>query len=182
MMMREIETSRLLLRMFAPDDLDDLSIIFSDPDVVRHLGTGLPVPRAETEIALSSIIKHWERHGFGRWAAVFKQTGQLIGYGGLRSFQETPELVYLLSKPYWGIGLATEMAQAALRYGFDEQQFERIVAMAKVANLASQRVLEKIGMSFEKTATIFEMEVACYSVSSDEYLSGMNPHQDSLAA
>jgi RimJ/RimL family protein N-acetyltransferase len=180
--MREIETTRLLLRMFAPDDVDDLSCIFSDPDVIRHLGTGLPLPRAETEQALSSIIKHWERHGFGRWAAVFKPTGKLIGYGGLRSFHETPELVYLLAKPYWGIGLATEMAQAALRYGFIEHQFERIIAMAKVANFASQRVMEKLGMSFEKYSTIFQMEVACYSLSRDAYLSEPNPHRDSLAA
>jgi RimJ/RimL family protein N-acetyltransferase len=180
--MREIETTRLLLRMFAPDDLDDLSLIFSDPDVVRHLGTGLPLRREETEQALSGIVKHWERHGFGRWAVVFKTTGKLIGYGGLRCFQETPELVYLLAKPYWGIGLATEMAQAALRYGFEAQQFERILGMAKVANIASQRVLEKIGMSFEKTATICEMEVACYSISRDAYLSETNPSQDSLAA
>jgi ribosomal-protein-alanine N-acetyltransferase len=180
--MREIETNRLLLRMFAPDDLEDLSRIFSDPDVVRHLGTGLPVRRDETEQALLSIIKHWERHGFGRWAAVFKPTGKLIGYGGLRLFQETPELVYLLAKPYWGIGLATELAHAALRYGFEEQQFERIIAMAKIANVASQRVMEKIGMYFEKTATIFEMEVACYSKPRDAHLAETNPTQDSLAA
>ena len=168
--------------MFAPTDVDDLSCIFSDPDVIRHLGTGLPVPRVETEKALSGIIRHWDRHGFGRWAAVFKQTGKLIGYGGLRSFQETPELVYLLAKPYWGIGLATEMARAALRYGFVEQQFKQIVAMTKLANHASQRVLKKVGMSFEKYATIFEMDVACYALSRDVYLAKTNPQQDSLAA
>ena len=168
--------------MFAPTDVDDLSCIFSDPDVIRHLGTGLPVPRAETEKALTGIIKHWERHSFGRWAAVFKPTGKLIGYGGLRSFQDTPELVYLLAKPYWGIGLATEMARASLRFGFVEQRFERIVAMTKVANHASQHVLKKVGMSFEKHATIFEMDVTCYTLSRAAYLAETNLQQDSLAA
>jgi ribosomal-protein-alanine N-acetyltransferase len=180
--MIEIETSRLLLRTFTTDDLDDLSLIFGDPDVVRHVGSGMPVHREETEYALRGIIRHWKRHGFGRWAAVYKPTGKLIGYGGLRSFQGSPELVYLLAKPYWGIGLATEIAKASLKYGFEELQFERIIAMAKMANAASQRVLEKIGMTFDRTAIICEMEVVCYSLSRAVYLSQSDLNQDSLAA
>ena len=109
-------------------------------------------------------------------------TGKLIGYGGLRSFEETPELVYLLAKPYWGIGLATEMARAALSFGFVENRFERIIAMAKIANSASQHIMKKVGMSFEKYANIFQMEVACYSLSRDTYLSELDRHRDSLAA
>ena len=178
---REIETDRLRLRMFTLDDLDDLSRIFAHPEVVRHLGTGMPLLRDEAAYALRGIIKHWERHGFGRWAAVHKPSGTLIGYGGLRSFEGTPELVYLLDRPYWGAGLATELSEAALKYGFDERHFERIVAMTKVANLASQRVLEKVGMSLEKTEIICNMEVHCYSITRVEYQSGQRewcPRQD----
>ena len=175
-----IETERLQLRLFTLDDLDDLSLIFSDPDVVKHLGTGKPAPREETEQALHSVINHWERHGFGRWAAVFKATGKLIGYSGLRSFNGTPELVYLLDKPYWGLGLATEMAQASLKYGFEELGFERIIALSKLANVASHHVLEKIGMVYEKTTTIFEMDVVHYSITREMYLSrqlgSIKPH------
>lgn len=174
--MKEIETDRLLLRPFTMGDLDKLSLIFGDPEVVRHLGSGLPAKRAETEHALSTIIKHWERHGFGRWAVIFKPTRELIGYGGLRSFHGTPELVYLLAKPFWRIGLATEIAKASLKYGFDEQQFERIIAMASRANTASHRVMEKVGMSFEKTDHIYGMEIVCYSISSAAYLSGQSNH------
>lgn len=179
--MREIETKRLRLRLFTLEDLDALSLIFGRPDVVKHLGTGMPLLKAEAAHALRGIIKHWTRHGYGRWAAVYKPTGKLIGYGGLRSFQGTPELVYLLDKPYWGIGLATELAEAALKYGFDERHFERIVAMTKVANAASQRVLEKIGMSLEKTEMICNMEVVCFSITRVEYQSGQKewcPRQD----
>lgn len=170
--MREFETDRLLLRRFTIADLDELSVIFSDPKVVRYLGSGKPAKRKETEHALHTIIKHWERHGFGRWAVVSKQTRELIGYGGLRSFHDTPELVYLLARRYWGIGLATEIARASLRYGFREQGFERIVAMARLANTASHRVMEKVGMSFEKTAHIYDMDIVCYSITSGAYLSG----------
>ncbi len=62
-----IETDRLLLRMFRPDDLDELARLFSDPDVLRYVGDGKPVNREETDKALKSIIKHWTTHGFGRW-------------------------------------------------------------------------------------------------------------------
>jgi RimJ/RimL family protein N-acetyltransferase len=172
--MNGIETERLQLRLFRPDDLDDLSLIFSDPDVVRYLGSGQPAGRDETETALMSIIRHWDVHGFGRWAAVCKQTCKLIGYCGLRNFQGTPELVYLLSKQYWGKGLATEMARASIKFGFEEKKFEHIIAMAKLANVASQRVMNKIGMSFQKNTLIFNMEVALYSLTSATYFSEHN--------
>jgi RimJ/RimL family protein N-acetyltransferase len=175
--MTEIETDRLVLRRFTLDDLDDLSVIFSDPEVVKYLGTGQPAKRAETEYALHTMLNHWERHGFGRWAVTCKQTRALIGYGGLRNFHNTPELVYLLAKRFWGKGLATELASAALKYGFEELGFERIVAMARLANTASQRVLEKVRMSFEKMARISDMEIVCYSITSADYLSGQTANQ-----
>jgi RimJ/RimL family protein N-acetyltransferase len=176
--MKEIETNRLLLRQFAMSDLDKLSPIFGDPEVVRYLGSGKPAKREETEHALCTIIKHWERHGFGRWAVMFKGTRELIGYGGLRCFHGTPELVYLLAKPYWGIGLATEIATTSLKYGFDEQRFERIIAMASLGNTASHRVMKKVGMSFEKNDYIYGMEIVHYSISSAAYVSRRsNQHQ-----
>lgn len=170
--MKEIETERLLLRRFTIADLDELSVIFSDPKVVRYLGSGKPAKRAETEHALHTILQHWKRHGFGRWAVVFKQTRELIGYGGLRNFHDTPELVYLLARRYWGIGLATEIARASLKFGFRERRFERIVAMARLANTASHRVMQKVGMSFEKTTYIYDMDIVCYAINRAAYLAG----------
>ena len=164
-----LETDRLQFRMFTMDDLDELAPIFADPDVIRHLGSGKPAPRAETETALRSIIKHWERHGFGRWAVCDKQTRELIGYGGLRSFYGEPELVYLLAKAHWGRGLATEIARACLKFGFDDRAFERIVGMAKPANVASRHVLDKTGMSFERNANVYGMEVVCYAITRAAY-------------
>jgi RimJ/RimL family protein N-acetyltransferase len=178
--MPEIETDRLLLRQFTLDDLDALAQIFADPEVVQHLGSGQPASRGETENALLSIIAHWGRHGFGRWAAVNKQTRDLLGYAGLRSFHGEPELVYLLKKSHWGMGLATEMARACLKFGFGELRFERIIAMAKTANVASHRVMAKAGMCFERAASIYGMEVVCYALSRPAYLSAQppayNPH------
>ena len=176
--MPEIETDRVLLRQFKMGDLDALAELFADPLVVKYLGSGEPASRAETETALCSIIAHWERHGFGRWAAVHKATGALIGYGGLRNFHGEPELVYLLGKSYWRRGLATEMASACLKFGFEELAFERVIAMAKTQNVRSHRVLEKVGMCFDKADTIYGMDVFCYSLSRPAYLStqALHPH------
>ena len=160
-----IETARLHLRQFTLGDLDDLYPIFSDPDVVKYMKTGAPVSREETESALMSIIKHWEQHGFGRWAVVLKETGRLIGYGGLRNLYGTPELVYLLAKPYWNMGLATELAKACLTWGFEERHFEHIVAVTKPEHAASRRVMEKIGMVYERDATYHYVRVVLYAIS-----------------
>ncbi|MGA9997820.1 MAG: GNAT family N-acetyltransferase [Pyrinomonadaceae bacterium] len=162
--MPSIGTSRLTLRMFRPDDLDDLYSLFSDPDVVRYVGTGETASRAETETALQGIMNHWERHGFGRWAILDRHSQKFIGYGGLRMLIDTPEVVYHLAKAYWGMGLATEMATASLRFGFQEKNFERIVAIAKPENLASVRVMQKIGMSYERHTSYYNFPVIQYSI------------------
>ncbi len=72
--------------MFTPDDLDDLARIFAKPGVMKYLGLDCqPLPREETEIALTSIIKNWQLKNFGRWAVISKENGHLIGCAGFRS-------------------------------------------------------------------------------------------------
>jgi ribosomal-protein-alanine N-acetyltransferase len=168
--MHEVETARLRLRMFTPDDLDALTLIFADPDVMAYLGKdGLPIEPEETALALQSIIRHWERHGFGRWAVERKSVGGLIGCAGIRSLEGQPELVYLLAKSCWGQGLATEVAEACLRYGFQEKHFDSILALTRPLNVKSRRVMEKIGMRFEKEANYFGVDVVQYVITRREY-------------
>ncbi|MCA1592443.1 MAG: GNAT family N-acetyltransferase [Acidobacteria bacterium] len=155
--------------MFTPGDLEDLHAIFGDPDVVRHMGPGQPLSHAETEVALKSIIAHWEQHGIGRWAVVEREAGKLIGFAGIRFLEGTPEVVYLLAKKCWGRGLATEIASACLEYGFRERLYERIVAVTKPANVASQRVMRKLGMKYEGEARYYGYDVVQYGLSRDEY-------------
>ena len=170
--MPEIKTSRLFLRMFTMDDLDELIRIFEKPNVMKYLGrAGEPMSAEETETALISIIKHWERNGFGRWAVVHKKTGKLIGCAGLRSYEDAAELVYLIDEPFWGIGLATEIARACLDYGFSNHGFEKIIAFARPQNAASRNVMKKIGMRFVKEVTVFGVFVAQYEILPNEYFS-----------
>lgn len=168
----EIETERLRLRQFTMDDLDALAAMFANPQVMKFLGLNCqPVPREETETALASMIRHWEQYGFGRWAVVLKENDKLIGCAGLRSYEGTAELVYLLDEPFWGKGLATEIAHACLKYGFEEHNFARIIALTRPGNAASRHILDKIGMRFEKEETVFGILAVLYSISQEEYFS-----------
>lgn len=108
--MPEIETSRLRLRLFTPDDLDDLERLFSDPAVMLYLGVeaGKTMSREETEETLRGIIKVWHKRGFGRWAVIHKELNQFIGLCGLKLLEDDAELIYVLEKEYWGQGLATK--------------------------------------------------------------------------
>lgn len=168
--MDNVTTARTLLRPFTTADLDDLARIFAKPPVMKYLGPhGEPMSRDETREALKSMIRHWSRHGFGRWAVMERACGQMIGCAGLRSFEGIAELVYLLDEPAWGKGLATEVARACLRFGFETQAFPRVVAFARPGNLASRRVMEKIGMCFEGSGRIFGIEVVRYAITREQF-------------
>jgi RimJ/RimL family protein N-acetyltransferase len=167
--MPAVETARLLLRMFCPDDLDSFAALVADPDVVRYVGNGAPITREEAEVALQSIIRHWDNHGFGRWAVIDKETRAFAGYGGLRSLMGTPEVVYHFAKANWGRGLATELARASLRFGFEEHRFESIVAIAKPENTASIHVMEKAGLHYEMHTAYYNIDCIQYRISRAEF-------------
>jgi len=165
--MREVETERLLLRQFTIDDLDDLYFIYSHPDLSKYLSNEQPLRLDQTRAAINSIIESWQQHNFGVWAVVYKKHRKLIGHCGLKFLENTPEVQigYLLLKDYWRRGLGTEAAAAVLKYGFEVVKLERIVAIAKPENIASRRVMEKIGMKYEKDAYYYDNDVVYYSLS-----------------
>jgi RimJ/RimL family protein N-acetyltransferase len=168
--MDKIETERAILRLFTMNDLDDLAPILGNAQVMKYLEMDcLPLSREQTEKTIAAIIKHWEDNGFGRWAIVFKENNKLIGMAGFRSHENTAELIYILDEPYWGKGLATEIARAILRYGFEKQNFSRIIAMTRPANAASRRVMDKIGMSFEKEIVIYGISAVEYVISKENF-------------
>ena len=164
-----IETARLRLRMFRIEDLDDLAALFADPDVMRYVADGKPASREEAAKALESVINHWRRQGFGRWAVEDKSTREFVGFGGLRSLLGVPEVVYHFARTHWGKGLATELARASLRYGFEEHRFDRIVAVAKPENAASIHVMEKLGMHYEMHTSYYGIDVVQYEIARAEY-------------
>lgn len=168
----EIETERLLLRQFTPDDLDTYAArIFADPDVTRFLPKRDIPPRERAERVLKYFGEHWQKHGFGDWAVTDKVDAQLIGHCGLNFVPEAGEVEveYSLAKAYWGQGIATEAARASVRYGFESLKLERIIALADPQNIASWRVMEKIGLTYQKEVCFFGMQLVYYQILSHEF-------------
>jgi RimJ/RimL family protein N-acetyltransferase len=148
-MRNELETARLRLRRWRPDDLDALTRWHMDPELMRHMHK-LTFTREEMEADLARYERHWAEHGFGLWAAEDKESGTLVGRVGLayhRLWPDDPEVGWLIDLPWQGRGLATEAGAACLAYGFDELGFERIVSICTAENAASRRVMQKLGFS-----------------------------------
>ena len=164
--MPEIETSRLRLRMFTPDDLEALSLITGDAEVMKYLGTSGPRTREKTKNTIDAILRHWDQHGFGIWALDHKADRRLIGWCGLQMLEKTPEVevAYLLARAYWNQGLATEAARASIEYCFNELKLDRVVAIARPENVGSYRVMEKLGMKYERDAHYYNVDVVYYAI------------------
>lgn len=149
-----IETERLYLRQISSEDEEGLFKLHSDPIVQKYTGEPPVTSREEIAKAIASRNEHYNTHGYGRWATLIKDGGHFVGWAGLAylpEFDET-DLGYRFLQEYWGMGLATEASRAILEYGFDILNLERIVAIAMKENTASIRVMQKVGMQFEKYA------------------------------
>jgi ribosomal-protein-alanine N-acetyltransferase len=162
-----IETARLSLRPFTPDDLDDLFLVFGDPEVMLYISGGKPRSREDTETGLLRTIEGWKKRGFGFWAVTQKEYERVIGYCGLVPLDDTSEIevAYGLAKSEWGKGFASEAAQASLRFGFEELKLERIVAVVHPENLSSKHVLEKLGMTYTKNGHYYGVDLMYYEMS-----------------
>ncbi|MEI6079171.1 MAG: GNAT family N-acetyltransferase [bacterium] len=145
-----LETERTILRAWESSDLDDYAKIMSDPLVLKYLPS-LPPDYAKTKI--DSRAEQQKNLGFCLWAVVLKENNKLIGHCGLQHIWNTKdvEIGYALAAPYWGMGLATEIAQASLNYGFKTLGLKEIIAVVFPDNPRSRHVLEKIGMKFVGT-------------------------------
>lgn len=176
----EIETERLLLRQFTPADLDEYTrIIFADPDVTRFLPRRDIPPRQRAERVLNYFSEHWLKHGYGDWAVTDRAHAGLIGHCGLNFIPEAGEVEveYSLAKSYWGRGIATEAAQASVRYGFEALQMERIIALADPQNIASRRVMEKVGLVYQKEVFFFGMQLVFYQIMRQQFRAGNLPYR-----
>ncbi len=167
--MAEIETARLRLRPYTLDDLDRLSVILSNPEVMKYSPKG-SIPKGKekqvTREILEYFIEHWEKYGFGVWAAIEKTSGKLIGHCGLNCLPNTPdiEVLYRFDQSYWNRGIATETTKACLQYGFEFVKLQKIVAIASPKHIASRRVMEKAGLKYEKDAHFYKIKVVYYSI------------------
>jgi [ribosomal protein S5]-alanine N-acetyltransferase len=143
-----IETERLFLREFRDSDLADIQEYASDPEVVRYLTWG-PNTLEQTQQFLSNVQATRPEHGF---AIELKQEKRVVGACRLTvkdQLNRSGDIGYVLNRRYWGRGYIPEAAGALLEFGFGELKMHRIWARCDTLNLASARVMEKIGMRRE---------------------------------
>jgi len=142
---RAIETERLRLRAIAPDDIELLVELDSDPEVMRYLNGGKPRSRAEVEDMLQRALGHF-------WMAFDRTTEDFVGWFGLRPTAEHDrELGYRMRRAAWGKGLATEGSMALIATAFTELGTQRVWAQTMTVNTRSRAVMERCGLRYVRT-------------------------------
>ena len=160
-----IETERLVLRGFEEGDIASIGF-YADPDVMRFIPRGAWDP-AKLGEGFARLLERrrdeWQRVGYGMWAVELKRTGTVVGHVGVQNLEggDEIEIYYLLDKPHWNQGLATEAAAAAFRFA-REKGLRNIVAIALPDNIASQMVMRKIGLTHAGTAQHYGLECVKY--------------------
>lgn len=159
-------TRRLRFADWAPRDWTAFRPIATDPDVMRYIGNGALWNDERIQHFVEAQIGHSANLGFCLWKLLEKSTDSLMGFCGLQPLSGTPdiEIGWWLTKTYWGQGLGTEAATTALRFGFESVGLSRIVAIAQPANRASVRIMEKLGMSFERELVRDGIPVVLYAI------------------
>ncbi|MGH9606755.1 MAG: GNAT family N-acetyltransferase [Terracidiphilus sp.] len=154
--MADLETDRLVLRRWKEADRAPFARINRDPAAMRFMPGALSAE--ESGQLIDRIEAHFERHGFGLWAAELGQSGEFIGYIGLliprleipgfgAAFSPCVEIGWRLGPAYWNLGLATEGARAVVRHAFADLRLPALISFTVPANAASRRVMEKLGMT-----------------------------------
>jgi [ribosomal protein S5]-alanine N-acetyltransferase len=148
-----IDTGRMVLRRFVPDDLEVFYELCSRPEIIRYAqAVPLASREAAREFMRAAPFHDYATYGYGRFACVWKATGAVIGFSGIKYVPEIEdnELGYRFLPEFWGMGLATEAGRASLGFARSTLQLTRLVALVHPDNLASARVLGKLGFAVEK--------------------------------
>lgn len=173
-MRAEIDTARLILRRFTLYDCEAFFRLGSDPEIIRYAQS----TRFESLAAAREAMRRWPLHdyatwGYGRLACVWKATGAVVGFSGVKFVPEIDdnELGYRFLPEYWGMGLATEAGGASIAFARDVIGLKRLVGLVHPDNIASARVLRKLGFAVERQIAwsgLPEIEVDLYSKSLPE--------------
>lgn len=146
-----IETERLQLRELHVGDAAHFYALNSNPNVLKYTGDTAFESVLEAEHFLRNY-QAYKTHGYGRWAVLDKFSGEFLGWCGLKYVAEVDEtdIGFRFFENHWNKGFATESARACQHYGFEKLNLKSIIGRAMAENKASIKVLEKLGMHFEK--------------------------------
>lgn len=167
-----LESERLRFRPFGENDFASLTLLDTDPEVVRYLGAGKVRSETETQQTLKRILGHYAQKGFGLYATEIKASGEFAGRTGLIPWTLDGEAVwevgYTLRPKFWGQGYATESAQFWKRYGFQILPDSFLVSLIHPLNDKSIHVAKKNGMHLWKETTLSGNAVKVFRVDRTE--------------
>lgn len=175
--MKILETSRLWLKEFYLSDAHDMYELNKDWDVIRYTGDESFKSLEEAETFLKNYDPY-SQTGMGRWLVLRKSDEACLGWCGLKLHEgDWVDLGYRFFKKYWNQGYATESSIGCLNYGFDKLKLEEVYATVMPENIASVRVLEKLGFRFLKEMKEELMGIAhIYKLSKEEWLDSSLSH------
>ena len=163
-------TAHLLLRPWRLEDAPSLFEIMREKDIFQYFPPTTPPSLEKAERYITHHLSHWEKFGYGHWA-VETLEGELVGWNGLEYLPDTEEteVGYLLGCPFRGKGYATEVARAAVSFGFQKAGLKSIIGLVHRDNAASIRVLEKCGLGFIDEKRYFGMELRRYRLDREAF-------------
>ena len=178
-----LETPRLRLRMFRQADFEAYADMLADPEVMRYLPQGQPLPPSEAWRHMAMLLGHWHLFGFGPWAVEERASGELVGRIGPYFPAGWPglELIWTIRRQSWGQGYATEGARAALTYVFDRMARDRVVSLIRPQNTASIRVAEKLGQRLQERMDFYGEEAWVYGIRREEWLASSGVEEENGA-
>jgi RimJ/RimL family protein N-acetyltransferase len=167
-----LETERLILGPWEAADWSGFRPIATDPEVMRYINGGIPWEDDAIHRFVERQVARYEEHGYCRWKLVEKTSGELAGFCGLGLWRDCPDLEigWWLARRFWGRGLATEAARAALDDIFARVNPGRVMSIAQRANGASIRVMEKIGLQRVREFESDGLELVQYGIERERYV------------
>lgn len=170
-----IETDRLMLRPLVPADAEDFYKVFSDPQVLRYTPSGPPESVEQAREWLEARATRGDHvPGVRTCAVVLLESSRVIGTAGIvpvEGHEHEHEVAYHLASEQWGKGLATEAANAWIEFGFETMGLERIIGLTYPENVASRRVLIKVGMTEHgETEKYFGVTTVMHDIALEEWV------------
>ena len=172
--MKQISTPRLVGTPIGASHFAEIRALHSDPRVMATLSAdGNIFTENQTRAFLQRAAEHWAQHDFGLWIFHACSTGDFVGYCGIKhaavELKDAIELAYALSSAHWSKGFATEMSEAALKFGFDQLRLDRIVAFTLPHNTASRTVMEHCGFIYQRDIIHAGLPHVLYHLDSRDY-------------
>ena len=166
MIRTELETARLKLRLFTPDDVQVMYSLSTDPEVMKYVDT----PVRDIEEAKKRLeqgpLADYKNYGYGRFAVELKETGEMIGFCGIKYLPEIDlhEVGYRYMKEHWGRGIGTEAAEVCVGFARDDLKISKLIALIMPGNNASIRLAEKLGMTKGPLIHIYGVDALQYEM------------------